>query len=217
MNRGKNKSFHSDWFKAKELHNFLVLIPERLYFVASSTDYCPPDTGKYHFFQNDDYTRSNKVRGRGGDKKYEYEPLDLGCLVDFIRDVNEKLSSVQYQNKVIVHHACAYDFKKYDDAALLIGTYAVKKKKKSKCYNVYFISPVLYRVFHSSGHSLSQKGLTFSNFNLYLFIFDILRIKVPLKCYITIIISTLFLGGKTILVKRKVVEHYLNVECRVTA
>lgn len=127
MTREKHTSFHSDLTGTKGLRNFVVLIPKRLYFVAHSTDRRPLDTGKYHFFQNEDYVRNNKAKGRSDDKKYVYEPLDLGCLVHFVRTVDAKLNSVQYRNKAVVHYASTCDFRKYDDAALLIGTYAVNK------------------------------------------------------------------------------------------
>lgn len=129
--------FHPELYDKKDLRNFVELIPGRFYFVAYSTNRYRPDTANYTFFRYDDDSITNKpIRNAIPKSSYVYEPLDLGRLAQYVRDLNVKLESCQFSSKAVVHYAYTYDQKRYDDAALLVGAYAVREWKKKK-YSLY--------------------------------------------------------------------------------
>lgn len=115
------KLFHPESCDAKGLRNVVQIIPGRLYFAAYSLRRDRPDTANCHYFRH----RANYTPKNLG--KYVYEPLDLGTVANYVRCLNDKLVSNQYGRQAIVHYTCAYDRRAYNDAALLIGAYAVSK------------------------------------------------------------------------------------------
>lgn len=120
---------HPELCDTNDLRNFVELIPGRLYFVAYSTNSYRPDTASYNFFRTDDSITNKSYSNATPKSNYVYEPLDLGCLAQYVCDLNEKLKSCQLPSKAVVHYAYTYDQKKYDNSVLLIGAYAVRERK----------------------------------------------------------------------------------------
>ncbi|XP_060851640.1 dual specificity protein phosphatase CDC14B-like [Rhopalosiphum padi] len=106
----------------KDLRRLIVIIPNRLYLATYSTRCRRSDTTELHFFNtdyNDDYWNGGLAA---------YKPLNLGCLIQYIRNVNEKMYNHRYASKTIVHYTVD-NSKEYNDAAFLIGSYAIAVKQ----------------------------------------------------------------------------------------
>lgn len=128
------KVFRSNLSEVMDLHKLVEIIPGRLYFATYTTHRHHLDTKNLHFFSYDRRVESiNKPKNI--DMKYIYEPLNVRYLVEYIHLMNDKMYNRQYESKVIVHYTIN-SYKKYNNAALLIGTYAVKLYILYKCFKI---------------------------------------------------------------------------------
>lgn len=124
------KVFSSNLFETIDLCKLAEVISGRLYLASYSTGRRHQDTDNLHFINfdrdEDDVIRTHYFyKPKGCDVSHTPEPLNLGCLVEYIRYVNDKMYNNRYTSKVIVHYTTD-DFRNYNNAALFVGTYAVK-------------------------------------------------------------------------------------------
>jgi len=120
MNKTCRNVLVPDLSEIKDLRRLTMIIPDRLYLATYSTRRRHPDTTGIHFFSTDYNSYQNDCLGA-------YKHLNLGCLVQYIRNLNDKMYSRRYVSKAIVHYT-ADNSRQYNDAAFLIGAYAVKSK-----------------------------------------------------------------------------------------
>jgi len=117
MNKMGRNVLGSDMSETKDLRRLITIIPDRLYLATYSTHRRHPDTPGLHFFSTD--------YNSWDDDLASHEPLNLGCLVQYIRYLNDKMYNRRYVSKAIVHYTVD-NSKEYNEAAFLIGAYAVK-------------------------------------------------------------------------------------------
>jgi len=113
MNKMRRNVLGSDMSETKDLRRLTTIIPDRLYLAAYSTNRRILDTPGLHFFSTD------------YNNYWSHEPLNLGCLVQYIHYLNDKIYNRRYMSKAIVHYTVD-NSRQYNDAAFLIGAYAVK-------------------------------------------------------------------------------------------
>lgn len=118
MNKMRRNVLGSDMSVTKDLRRLITIIPDRLYLAAYSTNRRIMDTPGLHFFSTD-------YKNYWDDGLASHEPLNLGCLVQYIRYLNDKIYNRRYVSKAIVHYTVDHS-RQYNDAAFLIGAYAVK-------------------------------------------------------------------------------------------
>lgn len=104
--------------ETKDLRRLTAIIPYRLYLATYSTHRRHSDTTRLHFFSTD-------YNSYWDDGLAAHKPLNLGCLVQYIRYLNDKMYNHRYVSKAIVHYTVD-NSREYNDAAFLIGAYAVK-------------------------------------------------------------------------------------------
>ncbi|XP_029346846.1 dual specificity protein phosphatase CDC14AB-like [Acyrthosiphon pisum] len=120
MNKIRRNVLGSDMSETKDLRRLTTIIPDRLYLATYSTHRRHPDTPGLHFFSTD--------YNYWDDDLAPHEPLNLGCLVQYIRYLNDKMYNRRYVSKAIVHYTVE-NSREYNDAAFLIGAYAIVVKQ----------------------------------------------------------------------------------------
>lgn len=119
--------FRSDSSEIIDLCKLAEVIIDRLYLATYSTQRRHQDEGDIHFFNfdRDEDDISRIYHCKFIDTNYGLEPPNLGYLAEYIRCINDKMYNNRYLYKTIVH-CTTNDFRNYNNAALFIGTYAVK-------------------------------------------------------------------------------------------